>query len=292
MDDTPPLLLVENIGHRVASRWLIRHVTFSLSQGFTALIGPNGAGKSTLLRTLAGLLSRDEGQLRSPWVRNARNITRRIGYIPQFPGVYHQLTARQYLMRTAFWDEPRLGRQVEAKVDAIIERLQLGAIADRRGHELHPSERRRLALASVWLRRVLVVLFDEPTAGLDPEERLKFWQDLYVLRTLPESPRGYLVTTHLLTEVERYCDAVLLVDQGRVTHHEPVAQFIARAEGHTFYAPEGPWGSRVWPTGRASGEGTWVVAAMPHLHFTPRPPDLVDAYLWVRHTRAEEGHRA
>ncbi|MCY0899440.1 MAG: ABC transporter ATP-binding protein [Firmicutes bacterium] len=286
--DTPPLLTVDNLGHRAGSRWLIRRVTFSLNPGFTALIGPNGAGKSTLMRTLAGLLTRDEGRIGSPWIRSAKGIHRRIGYIPQFPGVYQQLTVRQSLLRTAVWDEPTEWRAIHDKVDAIIDRLNLAALADRRGSELHPSERRRLALASVWLRRVLVVLLDEPTAGLDPEERLQFWQDLYWLRTLPESPRGYLVTTHLLAEVERYCDTVVVLEQGRVTYQEPVGHFIYRAAGHTFYAPDGASGPGVWHTGRVSAEGSWVVSLKAAPAFIPRPPDLVDAYLWVRNAGAQE----
>lgn len=272
------VLRVQQLGHRAGARWLIRNAAFDLHEGFTALVGPNGAGKSTLLRTMAGLLSVDQGRLLGDSAANA------VGYVPQFPGIYLRLTPTQYLVRTAWWDaRAHRAPWPERRAREVLERLNLTSVADRPGHTLTLGERRRLALASLWMRQVPVILLDEPTAGLDPDERLAFWQELYQLRQLPASPEAYLVTTHLLDEVERYCDEVILLDRGQVRGQFAVSSFQQKAQGHAFFAPQMARHSPYIDTGRLSDEGFWVVAEKPSASLVARPPDVVDAYLWMLH---------
>ncbi len=274
------VLRVEDLAYQQGRLWLIKGITFDLAPGFTALIGPNGAGKSTLMRTIAGLLHAARGRLFLGTTRDTRLIARRIGYIPQFPGAYDNLSPLEFLVRTAWWDQSG-GRHLFQRAEAVLERLGLLDVKQQPGRLLHPSERRRLALASVWMRRVRVVLLDEPTAGLDPEQRLAFWQELYLLDSLPESPESYLITTHLLSEVESYCDAVLLLDRGRVRYDGSVRDFIATAHGHAFVAPGRFPAVPHIDTGRFSDTGVWVLAAAPGEGLIPRTPDLTDAYLWA-----------
>lgn len=279
---TDTVLSVQSLGYRTAQRWLLKDVSFALGPGFTAMVGPNGAGKSTLMRTISGLLPAMGGSLT---VENSESgdATRKIGYIPQFPGTYDNLTPRQFLLRTGWWDNPRQLSDLQLKVDGVLDRMDLNSVASTPGRALHVSVRRRVALASVWMRNVAVVLLDEPTAGLDPEERLAFWQELYRLRHLADGPRAYLITTHLLAEVDRYCESMVLLDHGRTRYSGPVSGFIDSARGHAFLAPELPSGFAGVETGRFSRQGHWIVAAAAAESWYPRQPDIVDAYLWAIH---------
>lgn len=275
-----PILRVEQLGYHAGRRWLIKDVNFDLTSGFTALTGPNGAGKSTLLRTIASVFAPQRGRVSMPQV-SGQEVARQIGYIPQFPGAYEHMTPYQFLLRTAWWDQPRNWGLLRGRANQVLEKLNLTSLRDRPGRELPMADRRRVALASVWMRNVRVVLLDEPTAGLDPQERLAFWQELYRLHRMPDTPEAYLITTHLLSEVTQYCDAILILDRGHVRHHGPVHHFIRTATGHTFIAPESDHSSTYIDTGRSSDEGAWVVAAKGTDTLTAREPDLLDAYLWT-----------
>lgn len=273
-----PTLVVDNLGYRVRGRWLVRDVSFVLPEGFTAIIGPNGAGKSSLMRTLAGLFPPTRGSLSLGALGTGpAEVTRRIGYIPQFPGAYEHLTPVEFLVRSAWWDTPRHVEILSEQARQILAKLDLSGVESVPGRRLTLSERRRVALACLWMRKAAVVLLDEPTAGLDPQERLAFWRQLFLLRRLPDAPTAYLITTHLLSEVERYCDAVLLLHRGRVYHFGPVSEFIDTARGHSFTATAA--GDFI-DTGRFSSQGTWVLADRAVAGLIPRPADIVDAYLW------------
>ncbi len=285
------VLSVAGLGHRVAGgRWLLRDCSFDLYPGFTALVGPNGAGKSTLLRTLCGLLPKNEGEVLLEGAPLDGGAARRVGYVPQFPGVYPRLTPRQFLRRIALWED-RVDHQGSIeRVDETLERFRLSEAADAPCRSLHFGQRRRLALASLWIRDVSVVLLDEPTAGLDAGERLAFWRELYELSRSPHSPSSYLVTTHLLPEVESYCAHLVFLEQGRVRLSGAIASLREAAAQKTFWAPgEEASGRRAIDTSRVRG------ALHAVLYGGARPPswerrasDLLDGYLWT--VRGEHTH--
>ncbi len=284
--NSAPIIAADNVGFRASGRWLLKNVSFSLTQGITAVIGPNGAGKSTLMRIMAGLLPLHRGRLN---LAEENGGKARVGYIPQFPGAYDHLTPKEFLIRTAWWDAKGELARIAARADEVLRRFGLEPVKDNPGRTLHISERRRVALASLWMRNVRIVLLDEPTAGLDPEERLAFWQELYQVRRLEGAPDAYLVTTHLLSEVALYCDELIFLDRGRVRHQASIPQFTATALGHSFFAPEVTRSLPTIDTGRLSGEGHWVVAPRSLQGLSPREPDLVDAYLWALHRQRFEG---
>ncbi len=288
MNRPEPVLVAENVGCQVGTKWLVDHVSFAMRPGFTALIGPNGAGKTTLLRALAGIMPLRSGHVRIAGVP-APGGSARIGYVPQFPGSYEHLTPREFLRRTAWWGGSRNMAEIEDQAAVILDRMHLERAADQPGWKMSAAERRKMALASLWMRQVPVVLLDEPTAGLDPEERLAFWQGLSVLRDMPGSPLGYLVTTHLLSEVQSFCDHVLLLDRGEISVQMAVAEFVSQAAGMTYWSPHLN-SADVVDTGRWSAEGFWIVSAGERApEWQVRPPDLVDAYLWAVRVRASSG---
>ena len=255
----------------------VADASFQLHFGFTALIGPNGAGKTTLMRLLAGLYRPTRGQITS---RGARP---NIAYVPQFPGAYLRLSTRRFLLRMALWEGLSVF-DAEARVAAALSEMRLESVAEVRGRHLDDSARRRLALASVFVRNAKIVLMDEPTANLDPNQRLAFWQDLYRLRNNPESPETYLIATHHLDEVDSYCHRVVLLDRGRVRFDGTVAQLKERAQDHTFWSPaplserrDGPLLELSWKDGNRYAIVSERHAPRPD--WTPRRPSLWDGYL-------------
>lgn len=192
-------------------------VTWSIEVGARAcLLGPNGAGKSTAIRLLQGALQPTAGgvrllgaQVNGPAYLAAR---RRTGIVPQGPGMYQDLTTGEYL---------RLARRLYGRGDVsrLLEMFGLAAFRDRRMHHLSGGFQRRVCLAAALLAEPDVLLLDEPTVGLDPvaaHEVHAYLRDAMAGRTT-------LLCTHNLAEAEALCDEVIILRQGRVLVHAPLA---------------------------------------------------------------------
>jgi ABC-2 type transport system ATP-binding protein len=263
---------------------ILREVSLDLEAGVTVLLGPNGSGKTTLLRTLAGLLPPVEGHVEVDGVAlqdRPEQVRRLVGYLPQFPGVFRRLTVQQHLERQAAW----AGTAPRAPISDILARFGLAAVAREPAGGLPAQARRRLNLALLWARRCRVLLLDEPTAGLDAEDRLRFWDDVVLLTRDPDGPAAVLVTTHLLAEAEEFADRAVILAGGRLAFQGTVALLKARADGRTWATP----GEVVVPgaleVGMAPGDGArlWFGSAGEprHAHMAPRAPTLRDGYLAV-----------
>lgn len=262
---------------------ILAGVNLDLPQGIAALIGPNGSGKTTLLRTLAGLLPVVEGHVEvdGTALQDAPGeIRRRVGYLAQFPGVYQNLTVAEHFERQAFW----LTSGGLLDTDAALDKFGLGPLRDAKGKTLTLHQRRWLGLALLWARRARVLLLDEPTAGLDMEDRVKFWNLVMDLRRDPDGPQAVLITTHLLDEVAQYCPYVIALVGGRAVFQGPTAQLTDRARGRAFWVEPGRSIPGAVETGVDGARGLRMAVAlgrMPDAEVALRPPRLVDGYLVV-----------
>lgn len=282
---------------------ILHEVTMDLRAGLTGLIGPNGAGKTTFLRTLAGILPPVEGHVEVEEVAlqdRPGAVRRRVGYLPQFPGIYRRLTVREHLLRQQSWVTGRAAD--EDDVAGALRRVGLLSRADWVASRLSASERRWLALAMLWARRVPVLLLDEPTAGLDVEERLAFWDLLATLQHDAERPLAILVTTHLLDEVSRFCSDVMMLVEGRMVYQGAVSGLAARADGRTWLVPRGVAVPDAVDVGVEIERDLRLVVSVGEQPETqgggllPRPPRLLDGYLVVERQWLEgrwaDGRRA
>lgn len=187
----------------------------------TALVGPNGAGKTTLLRCLAALEAPYGGNVRIDGLdtRDApREIHARLGYLPDFYGLYDELTVRRaltYAARSHGLAPALAGEAVEkaARRVGLVERLETKA------GELSRGLRQRLAIAQAIVHEPRVLLLDEPAAGLDPQAR----RDLSaLLLQLRDSGMTLVVSSHILAELEDYCSTMIIIDDGKVVGGKPI----------------------------------------------------------------------
>ncbi len=294
-------------------------VSFHLPAGsITALVGPNGAGKTTLLRCLAALEEPLEGSVRVDGVdalAEPRACHRRLGYLSDFFGLYDDLTVEQGLRHAAAI------RGVPAARDREVARRAAGrlGILDRlasRAGELSRGLRQRLAIAQAILHEPRVLLLDEPASGLDPEARHSL-ASLFV--RLRDEGMTLLVSSHILAELDAYSTHMLVLRDGRIVSHEPLAGAssaapaarvtVALALAHPFPAlasvlagVEGVSGVRVEGAGAtlevpADAEGqhrvlrALVEAGVPVCGFSPERRSMEDAYLATLPVRPAEGSR-
>jgi ABC-2 type transport system ATP-binding protein len=231
-------------------------VSLEAGPGVLGLLGPNGAGKTSLLRVLATVLPPSSGEIRllerDPGrIGDRREIRRRLGYLPQTLGYYPAFTVVEFVEYFALLKEVPPARVPKA-VAAAVERVDLGAKAKSRLRTLSGGMLRRVGIAQAIVNDPDLLLLDEPTAGLDPEQRVGFRA---LLRLLGEAST-VVVSTHLVEDVGAACSEVALMDAGHLVFRGTPAELVARGEGHEVGdAPLERGYSAALQAARASGKG-------------------------------------
>jgi len=195
---------------------VLNGVSLDLGSGVHGLLGPNGAGKTTLIRVLATTLRHNQGTVevlgRSPQdAKNTRWVRERIGYLPQNFGYYPGFTAREYVAYLA-WLKRMPTHEVPVAVDRALERVDLLSHADTKLRRLSGGMLRRVGVAQAIVNDPQVLLLDEPTAGLDPEQRVAFRE---LLREIGVDA-CVIVSTHLVEDVAHACHDVMIMSGGRI----------------------------------------------------------------------------
>lgn len=268
---------VQSVSKRYGSRHALDNVSLSMGEGITGLLGPNGAGKTTLLRCLATVLAPDSGEIRvlgfdpdRPVERT--EIRRQIGYMPQEPGFYRNFTVFDFLDYIAILKEEVDRAERHADVRRVLGLVGLENRSMDKIRKLSGGMRQRLALAQALLSEPRVLLLDEPTAGLDPEQRLRF-RDM--LSRLSEFG-SVLLSTHQTEDVAALCDRVIVLDAGRVHFDGTPRELTSLASGKVWLVPERPAEARVtWRT----AEGLYRGVGEPPADAELINPTIEDAYL-------------
>jgi len=287
-------LTIEGVGTRYRGDfWGLRGFSLELGPGVLGLLGPNGAGKSTLMRILATITRPTEG--RAAWdgadiVAEPDRLRAVLGYLPQDFGVYPNLNAVEFLEYMAAVK----GLASAAARRRIEELLTLVNLTEARKRPLggySGGMRQRIGIAQALLNDPRLLIVDEPTVGLDPEERVRFRNLLSELG----GERVVILSTHIVSDVEATASGIAIVDQGKLLAHAAPEELLQRVEGKVWewVLPSGdlPAARERWKIGstvrRADGVHARVVSEEPPPGARPLPPSLEDAYLHVL-----EGHRA
>ncbi|MFC4996928.1 ATP-binding cassette domain-containing protein [Dactylosporangium cerinum] len=277
-------------GHKRA----VDGLTLRLGPGLVGLLGPNGAGKSSLLRIAATVTRPTGGQVRfagGDAVARPGPLRRALGYLPQDFGVYPHLTGHEFLSYLAAV-RGLAGRSARARVGELLELVNLTHAAKRPLGGYSGGMLRRVGIAQALLADPRIIVVDEPTAGLDPEERVRFRNLLSDL----SADRSVLLSTHVVSDVESVATRIVVVTGGRIRFDGEPAELQRGVAGHVWELTVPPAElaalQRRLPVTRlvrtAEQVRVRVLAAhRPAPDATPVPPDLEDAYLAVVHrTRA------
>lgn len=206
---------LHGVGHRFGEVLAIDRISLGVPAGtIVGLIGPSGSGKTTTIRTITGALQAEHGEIRvlGEDPRHFRRRTReKIGYLPQHFVLYPDLTARENVDFVAALFG-LLGGERRRRVDEVLRLVDLEEARDRRASQLSGGMQRRLSLASALVHEPILLVLDEPTAGIDPLLRQRVWNEL---RRLREAGVTQLITTQYVTEAE-FCDIVALISNGQL----------------------------------------------------------------------------
>jgi ABC-2 type transport system ATP-binding protein len=216
------VLETERLGKRYGNMWALRDCSLQLPQGrVAALVGPNGAGKTTLLHLAVGLLRPDAGTVRvfgeSPFNNTA--VLAEIGFVAQDTPLYRDFTPAELVIMGA-----RLNRRWDAPL-ARTRLAQLGIPPDRPVGRLSGGQRAQVALALALAKRPRLLLLDEPVASLDPLARREFLQSL--MGSVADAGTTVLLSSHLLADLERVCDYLIVLHAAAVQLVGPVEDLVA-----------------------------------------------------------------
>ena len=207
-----PALRADRLGKRYGHTWGLRDCTFEVPQGsIVGLVGPNGAGKTTLLALTVGLLAPSEGEvavLGSPSRANTPQTLARVSYLAQDHPLYRGFTVA---------DTFRFGRSLNPSWDSGLAEARMAALGiplGRKVRSLSGGQQAQVALTLALAKRAPVLLLDEPVASLDPIARLDFMRD--VLAASAEMGLTVIIASHVIAELERFCDWLLVINGGRL----------------------------------------------------------------------------
>ena len=207
----------------------LSHVNLSIEPGLFGLLGPNGAGKTTLMRILATVLAADSGEVhfgKLDWSR-PQDVTRNLGYLPQHFNVYKYLTVGEALDDIALFKGVPKGER-KKHVELALERSHMTEFAKRRIGQLSGGMLRRVGIAQALVGEPKVLIVDEPSAGLDPTERIHLRK---LLRDYADGRRAVLISSHIVEDIESLCDQVAVLNRGTIRAHGRMKDVRALAEG-------------------------------------------------------------
>jgi ABC-type multidrug transport system ATPase subunit len=284
-------LALESVGYRYrGGHQAVAEVGLKLGPGIVGLLGPNGAGKSTLMRVLSTLARATSGRVL--WrgediARKPDALRTELGYLPQDFGVYEALSAREFLAFLATV-KGLPARAVAARVDECLEMVGLHDVADRRLGDYSGGMRQRVGIAQALLNDPRLLIVDEPTVGLDPEERVRFRHLLAELA----GQRLVILSTHIVSDIEASAGELAVMAGGQLRFHGTPEALIGGAQGHvwdwTVSAEQLADVRAKFRVSRAQRRAHGVEVRVvgeraPSDDATPVAADLEDAYLWLLH---------
>lgn len=289
-------LKIENVKKSFQKKCAVNGVTLTLQNGVIGLLGANGSGKTTLMRMLVGNIKPDEGHIYYDGVdirKNYEAYVANLGYMPQHLGFYPEFTVMEFLEYMGMLK----GLKKEYAKQRIHELLEALSLVDKQRKKiktLSGGMLRRVGIAQSLLNNPKILILDEPTAGLDPKERI-------VLRNLiahQSKDSLVILSTHIVSDVESIADEIVVMKEGNILLQESPAQILERVEGKVFEVCVSKEESRQLEKQytivnyHQVQEGMYLrllAEALPHPNATVVPPTLDDLYLYYFDENEQEG---
>ncbi|MCA9931350.1 MAG: ABC transporter ATP-binding protein [Anaerolineales bacterium] len=266
----------------------LHSLNLEIGAGMFGLLGPNGAGKTTLMRILAGLIRPTGGTVHIfgqdiTTGTGKRLVKSRLGYLPQELGLYPDLTGAEFLDYVAILKGVSNKKERQKQTAVLLETVRIQDAANRRIKTYSGGMKRRLGIAQALLGNPKLLIVDEPTVGLDPEERVR------LRNLLADMAQQCIVilSTHIVEDISQSCNEVAVINQGRVIFRGSPRELIAQARGKTWLITT--TGERpnhhltLVSTLQLQGGIQYRVLGDPTAHANAQPiePSLEDGYIWL-----------
>lgn len=225
-------IYINNISKTYGAQQVLKNISFSIGEGeIVGFLGPNGAGKTTTMRILAGALSYNEGSAQICGVEVAENpleTKKNVGYLPEQNPLYADMYVREYLLFVA--ETYRLGKEKAKRVEELIDLVGLRPECRKKIGQLSKGYRQRVGLAQALIHNPKVLILDEPTTGLDPNQLVEIRN---LIREIGQN-RTVLFSTHIMQEIEAVCNRVIIINQGEIVADYPDVKEISRFVENEF----------------------------------------------------------
>ncbi|MBF8153380.1 ATP-binding cassette domain-containing protein [Exiguobacterium sp. TBG-PICH-001] len=225
------MIQLQHLSKSYRKKQILHHVSLEI-EGIFGLLGPNGAGKTTLMKVLCGLTSVSGGQIsidgKSVVKRKYADVSREVGFLPQDFNIYPSLKVEDVLLHLALLQGITTESERQEKVVEALHRVNLQDKRDLRMNDLSGGMRRRVGIVQLLLRKPKILVFDEPTAGLDIEERIRFRN---LLRELGED-HTIIISSHIVEDIEFLCTKIGILQNGIVRFEGTPLELKNLARGH------------------------------------------------------------
>ena len=266
----------------------LNNVDMSIPNGMFGLLGPNGAGKTTLMRILAGILRPTGGTIQvgtfdGNTEKGRTAIKHILGYLPQDLGMYPDLSAREFLDYIGILKGMNNREERQERVEELLEVVTLRNVAGRKLKTFSGGMKRRVGIAQALMNDPKLLIVDEPTAGLDPEERIRFRNLLSDLA----GERTVLLSTHIVEDIAQTCRNLAIMNNGHVTFQGTTSDLIQEAEGKVWtittdgIKPQGDFTVVSTLNMGATVQYRIVGDLSPRAGAVPTQPSLEDSYVWL-----------
>ncbi|MGG7164906.1 ABC transporter ATP-binding protein [Clostridium ihumii] len=222
-------LEINNISKRYGELKALDNVSFKINNGMFGLLGPNGAGKTTLMRTITTLLPIEEGSITYNDIKwqNGDEVRKIIGYLPQHFSIYKNLKVYEALEHMAILKNVDNAKE---EVSSVLNKVNLYSDKNKKIKQLSGGMLRKVGIAQAILGNPKILVVDEPTAGLDPENRIKFRN---LLRDISKD-RIIIISTHIVEDIENTCNEIGILKKGSLLFSGNVIDFLEKAKGHIY----------------------------------------------------------
>lgn len=226
-------IVLKDLDKYYGKKQALRRVNLTIFQGMFGLLGPNGAGKTTLMKILATLLPKTGGKVTicGTDISQEREIRRMVGYLPQDFSMYGNMTVYEVMDYLGVLSGMKKAERRE-RIPMLLEKVNLTENHGTKVKAMSGGMRRRLGIAQAILHNPRVLIVDEPTAGLDPEERVRFRN---LLCEIAEE-RIVILSTHIVGDIEATCENIAVLNQGELLFQGTVTDLLEHAEGKIFTA--------------------------------------------------------
>lgn len=223
-------LTVNRITKQYSNKIAVDRVSMTMKTGVYGLLGANGAGKTTLMRMMCGILRPDSGEIRLGSIPvNSEDYRNLLGYLPQDFGYYPNFTAWDFMLyMAALKGIPK--EKAQARIEELLETTHLSDVCKKKVKTFSGGMKQRLGIAQALLNNPKILILDEPTAGLDPKERVKFRNMISKLG----NQRIVLLSTHIVSDVEYIADQIMVMKDGNIIHKGSLEEIIQAIEGKVW----------------------------------------------------------